>query len=354
MPRGEAATTVFEEEELGLLAPATRADGLLDVHARSAPPTAGDAPPWRECARLSWRRFAARTDTRHYAALMTRQRLLKCRGWQQTLAELLLPVLLMLCLVLGARLAEITTTSRGVYSNATALERLTGSGRYAAATEYFDASPLAACATASQLVAAAAPGFAAAAGVNASAAAGAAKGYEAATAALLAAFNTTPAALSALEDALASSGGLAPIAGPLLAAAGASLGGSGVDTRRLAATASAVAASPLDASSWSALADAAVATALQQPRGGGTGGSGDGSAAGSAVSSLLSYSGPIPIPSFDEFVAGHLLIKGVFSRFEPAWAAYDELRSRFGLAPLGNMIELGGVACAFSPSLCFA
>ncbi len=167
-----------------------------------------------------------------------------------------------------------------------------------------------------------------------------------ATAAALGAFNLTLADLTAFQAALAGAPPAASGSGPSAPSglSGALTAALGLDSPALDAALRQVATDPLNGTTWTAAADAALAAAVTSLMSNATA-SGNASAASAlTLGAVLGYNGPLPIPSFDEFVAVHLLLRGLFSRFAPAWAAYRAVKDQTGVNPLGNLLELGGVA----------
>jgi ABC-type multidrug transport system ATPase subunit len=229
-----------------------------------------------------------------------------------------------------------------VFANKPPASWLVGDARYAAVDEYWSNHTRGACATV-QLIASAAlpPAVVASLGWDMLSASMAAANDAAATAALLSAFNWTSADLLALTAGLRTGGSLG--SGDLIASAITALG---VDAPALNAAILTVVAAPLNASAWTLLADAAVAALLSpSPSNSNTSSSVAANASASlSLASIASYNGPLPVPSFDEYVAVHLLIRGLFSRYEVAWAAYKALKSQLGFNLLGNFVELGGLA----------
>ena len=215
------------------------------------------------------------------------------------------------------------------------LSAIVSDSRYAALNDYALNNTAGACGTAELLLATALPpGVPAQLGWDLAGASAAAAADAAATAAVLKAFHLSLADLAAAQAGLAAGG-----VGDTVVAAAESFG---IYSPALTHALSSVAADPLNSTHWSSLADAAVAalSGTQSATGNGTSLGG----VASNVGALFSYNGPIPIPPLDAFVAAHTLIRGLFSRYEPAWAAYKAVKEKLGYNPLGNMVELGGVA----------
>jgi len=247
------------------------------------------------------------------------------------------PTLLLCALVVGASLAEIISADAEVFSDK--LSWVVSDPRYGALNEYLELHTRGACATAQLFVAGVAPPrLTAPLGLNLTQARVDAAGDAVATARALAAFGLTPADVLLAEATLRT---LATTEFPVTALANLL----GVSTSAALNDAiQAARASPLNATRWSLLADAVVASLLQSG-----GASADASANASepslfSISDILAYNGPLPIPSFDEYVAIHELIRGVFARFEPAWRAYRSIKDQTGINLLGNFLELGGLA----------
>ena len=258
------------------------------------------------------------------------------RGWRQTLAEFVTPTLLLCALVVGASLAEVISADAEVFSDK--LSWVVSDPRYGALNEYLELHTRGACATAQLFLAGVAPPrLTAQLGLNLTQSRVDAAGEAVATARALAAFNLTPSDVVLAEATLRT---LATSAYPVATVAsllGFSTYGA-ISDALLAAR-----ATPLNTTRWSLLADAVVASLLQ------SGASANASANASepslfSISDILAYNGPLPIPSFDEYVAIHELIRGVFARYEPAWRAYRSIKDQTGINLLGNFLELGGLA----------
>ena len=361
------------------------AASLSGAHATADPPVGGAAP--RAAWRVGVRQFVSllrtrwllkvrkRTRSCQRVALHNQRRIDKTRhacaspaqrrGWRQTLAEFVTPTLLLCALVVGARLAEVlasqevraTTWARvafralllslapaslrtqEMFSNKPPLSTVVGDPRYDALNEYMSLHTVGACATAKLFVAGVRPRLAASLNWNLTQARVDSAAEAAATARTLAAFDLTPASLAVAQATLSA---VAAAPDPFGAVAG-FLGYDGVISSKLDDAILAVRASPLNASRWSSLADEALAALLD------TGSASDNASNASttplfSVADILAYNGPLPIPSFDEYVAIHQVIRGVFERYEPAWRAYRSIKDQTGINPLGNFLELGGVA----------
>ena len=231
--------------------------------------------------------------------------------------------------------------SQEIFSNKPPLSTVVGDPRYDALNDYMSLHTRGACATAKLFIAGVRPRLATSLDWNLTQARVDSTAEAAATARTLAAFGLTPASLALAQATLRA---IAAAPDPFGTVAG-FLGYGGVISSKLDDAILAVRASPLNASVWSSLADEAVA-ALR-----GSGSAGSGGAAGNvsatpllSVSDILAYNGPLPIPSFDEYVAVHQLLRGVFTRYEPAWRAYRSIKDQTGLNLLGNFLELGGIA----------
>jgi ATP-binding cassette subfamily A (ABC1) protein 3 len=284
---------------------------------------------------------------RQCAALLRRTVLLKCRGWRQTAAEVVVPVLLMAALVVGAQLAEIKVSTEDIFANKPPVSTLLATARYSAFGNYYANHTAAACARTQLLAAAAAPSLASSLGWDTQALTATAASDADATRAVLAAFNLTTAELNNAQAALTAVDG---VQGFVAIAVGLGIG----DPKVIDAL-QAVQANPLNGSSWSKFADVAIPALLDgnltnylfgsaSSNGTNSSGSSATSSLGSLAGGLFTYNGSIPIPSLDEFVAAHLAIRAVFSRFSPAWTAYRELKTQLGYNLLGNLVELGGIA----------
>ena len=284
---------------------------------------------------------------RQCAALLRRTVLLKCRGWRQTTAEVVVPVLLMAALVVGAQLAEIKVSSEDIFANKPPVSTLLASPRYTAFSNYYGNHTAAACARTQLFAAAASPQLATTFGWDTQALAAVAASDPAATRAVLASFNISADQLLNAQAALAAVNGVGGLAAIAV--------GLGVGDPQVIDALQAVQANLLNGSAWSAFADVAIPALLSSNLAGtlfgGASGNGTNSSSGSdpgrpgaLVGRLFAYNGPIPVPSLDEFVITHLVIRAVFSRYSPAWTAYKELKTQLGYNLLGNLVELGGIA----------
>jgi hypothetical protein len=193
------------------------------------------------------------------------------------------------------------------------------------------------------VAAAAPPGLVSSLGWDIPSASAAAAADAPATVATLAAFNLTLADLLAAQSSLAPAAGDGGFGGGIASQAAAMLG---VQSPALDAALSDFLRNPLNTSQWSVVADAAVAGLLNRPPSNTTADDASNSTGFSrfSVSGILGYNGPIPIPALDEFIGAHVIVRGLFSRYEPAWAAYRAVKDQLGFNPLGNLVELGGVA----------
>ena len=329
-----------------LLAEGSRANLAVEVREK-----AGHRTP--EVPSATPLRFHAVAFARQTAALLKRTLLLKSRGWRQTLAEVVVPTLLMCALVIGAQLAEVKTSSEEIYANKPPVSSLVASARYGALHQYFTNSTAVGCAQLQLLAAAAAPTLPTTLGWDLPSISAVAASKPAATMAVLAAFNLTTKDVASARAALSAAGGLG---GAVSIAVSLGIGDPGIiDALQEVQT------NPLNGAAWSHFADVAIpaildgnaTSKLYNTLTGSNGTTATNSSAGSSLGSLIgqvfSYNGPIPIPSLDEFVAAHLAIRAVFSRYASAFTAYKALKDQFGYNILGNLVELGGIA--FTPNI---
>ena len=286
---------------------------------------------------------------RQSTALLRRTVLLKCRGWKQTAAEMVVPVLLMAALVVGAQLADIQVSTEDIFANKPPVSTLLASARYSAFGNYYGNHTAAACARTQLFAAAAAPTLTSRLGWDTQALTATAASDAAATRAVLAAFNLTTTQLDNAQAALSAVNGIEGFVAIAV--------GLGVGDPKVIDALQAVQANPLNGSTWSAFADVAIPALLDgnvtnylfgSASSNGTNSTNSSGSATSGLDSLVgglfAYNGPIPIPSLDEFVAAHLAIRAVFARYSPAWTAYRELKTQLGYNLLGNLVELGGIA----------
>ena len=240
---------------------------------------------------------------------------------------------------LSAEPLPLTLTSRQeVFSDKPLLSSTVSDPRYGALNEYLVNHTRGACATAQLFAVGVFPlRLATTLGWNLTQARVDATGEVAATTRTLAAFGLTPASVALAQAALRA---LGAASNPL----GALAGVLGVSSPALDDAIRSLQASPLNETRWSLLADAAVAALLDSR------GSSPGNASSTpllSVSGILAYNGPLPIPSFDEFVLVHQGLRTLFERYEPAWQAYRAIKDQTGINVLGNLLELGGLA--FTP-----
>ena len=256
-----------------------------------------------------------------FLQLLQRALLHKVRLWRQTAAEVALPAMLALVLALCSQLSHV----RGewlpaVFEPPGTLSALVASGRYAAVREWFDYVPDLACATARAALAqpeggplprGVGPLLAAALGwdVPRDAAVARSRANRPYLGSLRAEFGGTSSAESVLR-------GAARFAG--------------LDPAPLAPSWAAALAAPLNGSGWGALADAIAA------EGGGS--------LRALPDAYHQYTGPLPIPSLDEFIALSTLVRAALRRSPATAHALALARNSLGVPALGDLGALGGVA----------